>query len=57
MLIIKKMDINKLSENHFIFSSESVKEGLPDKIYDSISDCILVSCLTPVQIQTYHVNM
>ena len=51
------MDIGKLSENHFYFSSESVKGDLPDKIYDSISDCILDSCLTPVQIQTYHVNM
>ncbi len=45
------MDIGKLSENHFYFSSESIKEGHPNKICDSISDCILDSCLTSVQIQ------
>ena len=40
------MDVNKLPENHFFFSSESVTEGHPDKICDSISDCILDACLT-----------
>ena len=40
------MDIKKLPENHFYFSSESVTEGHPDKICDSISDCILDACLT-----------
>ena len=40
------MDIKKLPENHFYFSSESVTEGHPDKICDSISDCILDSCLS-----------
>ena len=40
------MDIKKLPENHFYFSSESVTEGHPDKICDSISDCILDACLS-----------
>ena len=40
------MDVNKLPDNHFFFSSESVTEGHPDKICDSISDCILDACLT-----------
>ena len=33
-------------KNHFYFSSESVTEGHPDKICDSISDCILDACLS-----------
>ena len=40
------MDIKKLPENNFYFSSESVTEGHPDKICDSISDCILDACLS-----------
>ena len=40
------MDIKKLPENHFYFSSESVTEGHPDKICDSISDYILDACLS-----------
>jgi S-adenosylmethionine synthetase len=40
------MDIKRLPENHFYFSSESVTEGHPDKICDSISDCILDACLS-----------
>jgi S-adenosylmethionine synthetase len=32
-------------ENHFIFSSESVGEGHPDKVADYISDSILDACL------------
>ena len=30
----------------FIFSSESVSEGHPDKVSDTISDAILDACLT-----------
>ena len=30
----------------FIFSSESVGEGHPDKVCDTISDAILDACLT-----------
>ena len=30
---------------HFIFSSESVGEGHPDKVCDTISDCVLDACL------------
>jgi S-adenosylmethionine synthetase len=31
---------------HFIFSSESVGEGHPDKVADTISDAVLDACLT-----------
>ncbi len=33
--------VKTLAENCFYFSSESVTEGNPDKLCDSISDCIL----------------
>jgi S-adenosylmethionine synthetase len=33
--------INQLSENEFLFTSESVTEGHPDKIADQISDSVL----------------
>ena len=39
------MEVNKLDEEHFFFSSESVTEGHPDKLCDSISDSILDACL------------
>ena len=38
--------MQKLEEGHFFFTSESVTEGHPDKICDSISDCILDACLS-----------
>ena len=31
--------------NNFIFSSESVTEGHPDKVCDTISDSVLDACL------------
>jgi S-adenosylmethionine synthetase len=34
------------SKNRFLFTSESVTEGHPDKIADQISDAILDACLT-----------
>jgi len=34
-----------LKEGHFFFASESVTEGHPDKLCDSISDAILDACL------------
>ncbi len=34
-----------LSNDHFLFTSESVTEGHPDKIADQISDAILDACL------------
>ncbi|KAH8922312.1 methionine adenosyltransferase [Atractiella rhizophila] len=37
--------IAKLPNNHFLFTSESVGEGHPDKIADQISDSILDACL------------
>ncbi len=34
-----------LSNNHYLFTSESVGEGHPDKVADQISDAILDACL------------
>ena len=34
-----------MSQNRFLFTSESVTEGHPDKIADQISDAILDACL------------
>ncbi|MES1922826.1 methionine adenosyltransferase sam2 [Bonamia ostreae] len=34
-----------LKETEFLFTSESVNEGHPDKICDAISDAILDACL------------
>ena len=34
-----------MSQNRFIFSSESVGEGHPDKVCDTISDAVLDACL------------
>jgi S-adenosylmethionine synthetase len=39
------MNIKQLEEGHFYFTSESVTEGHPDKLCDSISDSILDACL------------
>ena len=33
------------SKNRFLFTSESVTEGHPDKIADQISDAILDACI------------
>jgi S-adenosylmethionine synthetase len=35
----------KLPEGHFLFSSESVTIGHPDKLCDYISDSVLDACL------------
>ena len=35
-----------MSKNRYLFTSESVTEGHPDKIADQISDAILDACLT-----------
>ena len=37
--------MTKLSENEFLFTSESVTEGHPDKIADQISDGVLDAVL------------
>ncbi|MCR5725060.1 MAG: methionine adenosyltransferase [Treponema sp.] len=34
-----------LSPNHYLFTSESVSEGHPDKLCDQVSDAILDACL------------
>jgi S-adenosylmethionine synthetase len=39
------MNIKQLDEGHFFFTSESVTEGHPDKLCDSLSDAILDACL------------
>jgi len=38
--------MSQLSENEFLFTSESVTEGHPDKIADQISDGVLDAVLT-----------
>jgi S-adenosylmethionine synthetase len=38
--------ISKLSDNEFLFTSESVTEGHPDKIADQISDSVLDAIMT-----------
>ena len=43
------MKVKSLKEGHFYFTSESVTEGHPDKLCDSISDAILDACLTQDQ--------
>ena len=35
-----------LNKNHYLFTSESVGEGHPDKVCDQISDGILDYCLS-----------
>ena len=35
-----------MPQRRYIFSSESVSEGHPDKVCDTISDSILDACLT-----------
>lgn len=39
------MNVKSLKEGHFFFTSESVTEGHPDKLCDSISDAVLDACL------------
>jgi len=34
-----------LPEGHFLFTSESVSEGHPDKMCDQLSDAVLDACL------------
>jgi len=40
--------LTSLPEGHFLFSSESVSSGHPDKLCDYISDSILDACLAEV---------
>ena len=40
------MNVKSLQEGHFFFTSESVTEGHPDKLCDSLSDAVLDACLT-----------
>ncbi|KAK8805460.1 hypothetical protein WA158_002116 [Blastocystis sp. Blastoise] len=37
--------MEKLAPGHFLFTSESVNEGHPDKLCDQVSDAILDACL------------
>jgi S-adenosylmethionine synthetase len=39
-------EIKPIMSNRYIFSSESVGEGHPDKVADTISDAVLDACLT-----------
>ena len=40
------MKVQSLNEGHFFFASESVTEGHPDKLCDTISDAILDACFS-----------
>jgi len=40
------MDAIKTKQNHYLFTSESVGEGHPDKLCDQISDAVLDYCLS-----------
>ena len=40
----QQLTLNKMSET-FLFSSESVNEGHPDKICDQVSDAVLDACI------------
>ena len=37
---------NKIKKNHYLFTSESVGEGHPDKLCDQVSDAVLDYCLS-----------
>ena len=39
------MSINEFADNEFLFTSESVSEGHPDKMADQISDAVLDAVL------------
>ena len=41
----KKQKTNGTEERVFLFSSESVNEGHPDKLCDQVSDAVLDACL------------
>jgi len=43
--LIMAFDTNTLPRGHFLFTSESVTEGHPDKLCDCISDAVLDACL------------
>ena len=40
------LDIKKMTEKNYLFTSESVSEGHPDKICDRISDMVVDSYLS-----------
>jgi len=42
----KKQKVSATEERVFMFSSESVNEGHPDKLADQVSDAVLDACLT-----------
>ena len=42
---IKHMSALQLGPDEFLFSSESVNEGHPDKLCDLVSDAVLDACL------------
>merc|ERR1712086_490444 len=42
----KKARMGLHMERKFLFSSESVNEGHPDKLCDQVSDAVLDACLT-----------
>lgn len=49
MKLIFKQEINNMASRNFLFTSESVTEGHPDKVCDQISDAILDAFLVQDQ--------
>jgi S-adenosylmethionine synthetase len=43
--VVAQMNTSFMSSAHYLFTSESVTEGHPDKICDQISDAVLDACL------------
>jgi len=41
----RSIDLSDLPKTHYLFTSESVSSGHPDKMCDYISDSILDACL------------
>ena len=43
--------------NKYLFTSESMTEGHPDKVCDQISDAILDTILEKIQMAVWHVKL
>ena len=45
-IVLSLLDIKKMTEKNYLFTSESVSEGHPDKVCDRISDMVVDSYLS-----------
>ncbi len=46
-----------MSERKYLFTSESVSEGHPDKLADQVSDAVLDACLKDDLTHVLHVKL